>query len=75
VSRAARREPVGELAVLEGGGWAGRWYTRASLEASQAAAARIGHPVVVEGPGELRGYRPTQQWVDGVGEQRNSRWR
>ncbi len=76
-SRAARREPVGELAVLEGGGWSGRWYPRAALEQSQAAAARIGHPVAVEGPGELRGYRSTEQWAenpDGHGAGRVWRW-
>ncbi len=77
MSGAARREAVGELAVLEDGGWAGRWYTRASLEASQAAAARMGHPVAIEGPGELRGYHPTEQWVenpDGHGTGRVWRW-
>jgi len=54
--------------VLEGGRWAGRWYWRADLEASQTAAERMGHPVTIAGPGELRGYTPTDQWVDHPGD-------
>lgn len=57
-----------ELAVLEGGRWAGRWYWRRDLEASQRAAERMGHPVTVAGPGELRGYAPTDRWRDHPGD-------
>ena len=51
-----------ELAVLVNGPWAPRWYWRTDLEAMQEASRRTGHP---DGhpAAELRGYRPTDQWV------------
>jgi len=52
-----------ELAALVDGPCAPRWYWRDDLEAMQTASRRMGnadeHPAAV-----LRGYQPTEQWVE-----------